>query len=192
MEEKVRLLSCKCQKISIFAFLLPLSYIFINYFNDEIIERCKPKLSFKLLKYNFPYIFYNNLPKVLSILCIFIIKSNAKGEASSSEQNRISRNYHIIVQNENRKKFLVLFFIISLIEVLQDDGDHLLYYYQKVIYIPPETRFIKGWLIEKKTGYIFFVPIFSYFILHTKIHRYHILALLLGYIGVIFINGCRF
>ena len=31
MEEKVRLLSYKYEKISIFAFLLPLSYIFINY-----------------------------------------------------------------------------------------------------------------------------------------------------------------
>lgn len=165
MEEKVRLLSCKCEKISIFAFLLPLSYIFINYFNDEIIERCKQVLSFNLLKYNFPYIFYNNLPKVLSIFWILIIKSNTKGETSSSKQNTIARNYHFIV-DENRKKFLLLFFIISLIEVLQDVGDYLLYYYQKVKYDSPDKRFIKEWLIEKKTGYIFFVLYFhiSYYI----------------------------
>ena len=188
MEDKVRLLSCKCEQISIFAFLLPLSYIFINYINDEIIERCKPELSFNLLKNNFPYIFYNNL----TIFCILIIKSNAKGETSSSKQNRITKNYHIIIENKGRKKFLLLFFIISLIEVLQDDGDYLLYYYQKVIYETPEKRFIKGWLIEKKTDYIFFIHIFSYFILHTEIHRHHILALLLGYIWGIFVNGCRF
>ena len=113
MEEKVRLLSCKCEQISIFAFLLPLSYIFINNINDEIIERFKPEFSFNLLKYNFPYIFYNNLPKVLSIFYILIIKSNAKGETNSSEQNKISRNYHIRVENENRKKFLFFFYYKS-------------------------------------------------------------------------------
>ena len=169
MEEKVRLLSCKCEKISIFAFLLPLSYIFINYFNDEIIERCKPELSLNLLKYNFPYIFYNNLPKVLSIFCILIIKSNSKGEPSSSKQNIITRNYHIIVENENRKKFLLLFFIISLIEVLQDVGDYLLYYYQKVIYDSPDKRFIKGWLIEKKLVISF---LYLYFHISFYIQRF--------------------
>ena len=111
MEEKVRLLSCKCEKISIFAFLLPLSYIFINYFNDEIIERCKPEFSFNLLKYNFPYIFYHNLSKVLSILCILIIKYNAKGETNSSEQNRISRNYHIIIEMKKGKNFCFYFLL---------------------------------------------------------------------------------
>ena len=44
----------------------------------------------------------------------------------------------------------------------------------------------------KKTGYIFFVPIFSYFILNTEIHRQYVLALLLGYFGAIFVNGVRF
>ena len=75
-----------------FCFFIAFIIYFYYYLNDEIIEHCKPELSFNLLKYNLPYIFYNNLPKVLSILCILIIKSNAKGEASSSEQNRISRN----------------------------------------------------------------------------------------------------
>ena len=193
MEEKIGLLSCKCdRRISIYAFLLPILFIFVRYCHDEIIDRCKPELSYKLLKYNFPYLFYNYLPKILSIFCILIIKSNAKGEISSSNKNIIIRNYHITVEKENRKKFLLLFFIISLLEVLQDDGDYLLYYYQKVLYEPPNKRFILGWLIEKKTGLIFFVPIFSYFILHTEIHRHHILALLLGYMGAIFVNGCRF
>ena len=104
MEEKVGLFSCKCElKISIYTFLLPLLYICIRYCHDEIIERSKPEVSFKLLKYNFPYLFYNYLPKILSIFCILIIKSNAKGEISSSNKNIIIRNYHITVEKENRK-----------------------------------------------------------------------------------------
>ena len=175
MEEKIGLLSCKCdRRISIYAFLLPILFIFVRYCHDEIIDRCKQELSYKLLKYNFPYIFYNNLPKVLSILCILIIKSNAKGEASSSEQNRISRNYHIIVEKENRKKFLLLFFFISLIEILQDDGNHLLNYYQNVIYDSPEKRPIKGWLIEKKLVISF---LYLYF---------HILYYIQRFIDIIF------
>ena len=193
MGENFGLLSCKCErKISIYAFLQPLLYIFIRYCHDEILDRCKPELSYKLLKYNFPYLFYNYLPKILSIFCILIIKSNAKGETRSPNKNILVGNYHNTVEKENRKKFLLLFFIISLLEVLQDDGDYLLYYYQKIINEPENERVIQGWLIEKRTGFIFFVPIFSYFILHTEIHRHHILALLLGYIGAIFVNGCRF
>lgn len=44
----------------------------------------------------------------------------------------------------------------------------------------------KNWL------YLFCTYIFFHFILLTEIHRHHILALLLGYIGAIFANGSRF
>ena len=192
MEEDERFISCKCKlKLSIYAFLLPFLFIFIRYCRDESFEISNPRKSFKILKYNFPYLFYLYLPKIFSIICILIVKSNAKGEADSSQRTSL-KNYHINVEKEKRKKVLLLFFIISLLEVLQDDGDSLLYYYQRATTEEGIERVIKGWLIEKKTGYIFFIPIFSYFILHTEIHRHHVLALLLGYFGAIFVNGVRF
>ena len=45
---------------------------------------------------------------------------------------------------------------------------------------------------RKKNGYIIFVPIFSIFILNKVLHRHHILALILGFIGAFIINLCRF
>jgi hypothetical protein len=48
------------------------------------------------------------------------------------------------------------------------------------------------WLVEKKTGYIIFVPIFSYLILDKEIYKHHSLALFLGIIGGIIVNFCRF
>ena len=44
----------------------------------------------------------------------------------------------------------------------------------------------------KKNWLYLFCTYISYFILHIEIHRHHILALLLGYIGAIFVNGCKF
>ena len=44
----------------------------------------------------------------------------------------------------------------------------------------------------KKTAYILFVPIFSYFILSKELYSHYLLALILGLIGVIIVNGCRF
>ena len=48
------------------------------------------------------------------------------------------------------------------------------------------------WLVEKKTAYILFVPLFSYFILSKELYRHHLLSLTLGLIGVISMNGCIF
>jgi hypothetical protein len=48
------------------------------------------------------------------------------------------------------------------------------------------------WLIEKKTGYIIFVPLFCYFILDHKFHRHQILALIIGLIGAFILNFVRF
>ena len=47
-----------------------------------------------------------------------------------------------------------------------------------------------GWW--KKTAYILFIPIFSYFILSKELYRHHLLALILGLIDVIILNGCIF
>ena len=48
------------------------------------------------------------------------------------------------------------------------------------------------WLLEKKTGYILFIPIFSYFLLNKQLYRHHLLSFILGFAGAIIINACRF
>ena len=191
MAKKARFVSFKCDlKLSIYSFSLPLFFICMRYFHEDLYHAYEPLESLKLLKYNLPYLFYCFLPKILSIFFIFIVKFNTKGESNILNENK--KIYHIMVEKKNRKKILLLIYIISLLEAIQKDGDSLLYYYG--IYEPIDGKeiFIKGWLIEVKTCLIFFVPIFSYLILHTEIHRHHNLALLFGYIGAIIVNGCRF
>ena len=169
-------------------------YIGIRYFHDEVFHLCKPRDSLKILKYNLPYLFYLFLPKIFSFIFILIVKSNTKGESNSSNKNLVIKNYHIDVEKRNKKKFLLLIYIISLLEALHEDLYSILYYYE--IYPMEEGKedeqYIKGWLIEKKSCFIIFVPIFAYLILHTEIHRHHYLALLFGYFGSIIANAVRF
>ena len=190
MKEKKPCIKISCKsKLSHYPFLVPIIYMFIRYFQDLLFEETEPKKSFKILRYNLPHLFYLYLPKVLSILLIPIIKFNTKGETDSEEKNIVLRNYHFIVKNKNRKKFILLIFLISLLEVICDNGGCVLYYYQRIEYFDKPHI---GWLIEKKSLYIIFVPILCYFILDKKIYKHHILALILGFIGVCIINICRF
>ena len=191
MNEKTSWIKCSCKsKLSYYPFLIPIIFMLIRYFQDRLFEVTKPELSFKILRYNLPHLFYLYLPKVLSIFLISIIKLNTKGEKDSGEQNIVLRNYHFIVKHKNRKKFILLIYIISLLEVVCDNGDCLLYYYQRIESKEPEKKL--GWLIEKKTLYIIFVPILCYFIMNKKLYKHHFLALILGFIGAFIINICRF
>ena len=192
MKEKKSYISCNCKtKCSFYTFLLPILFIIIRYFHDKFFELSKPYLSFKILKYNLPYLFYLYLPKIFSILLITIIKSNTKGESNNQEENIVLRKYHFIAITKNKKKMILLLYIISFLEVAQEYGDSILYYYQRME-IEKEKKIIKGWLIEKKTAFIVFVPILYYFILDKELHRHHILALILGFIGAFIINLYRF
>ena len=178
-------------KSSAYAFLLPFLFIAIRYCHDEVFHLCKPEEGLKLLRYNLPYLFYLFLPKLFSFIFILIIKFNTKGETNISNENIVVKNYHIAVKKRNKIKSFLLIYIISLLESLHEDVSSLLYYYE--IYTPnEEEKYIKGWLIEKKTCFIIFVPIFAYLILNTEVHRHHYLALLFGYFGNIFINVSRF
>ena len=190
MSEKAPCMKCSCKsKLSYYPFLIPIIYMIIRYFQDLLFEEAEPKKSFKILRYNLPHLFYLYLPKVLSIFLIRIIKFNTKGETDSEEKNIVLRNYHFIIKHKNRKKFILLIYIISLLEVVCDNGDCLLYYYQRIEYYDKPHI---GWLIEKKSLYIIFVPILCYFILDKKLYQHHILALILGFIGTCIINICRF
>ena len=157
MNESKSLISCNCKtKCAFYPFLLPILILFIRYFHDKMIEESKPPENFKILKYNLPYLFYLFLPKIFSFILILIIKLKIRGENTNPEQNLQLKKYHIFTENKNRKKVLLLFYIISFLEVVQDSGDFLLYYFQRAGNL--------AWLIEKKTGYIIFVPLFFYWI----------------------------
>ena len=185
MNENKSLILCTCKtKCSIYPFLLPILFMLIRYFHDKMIEESEPRLSYKILKFNLPYLFYLYLPKILSIILIPIIKLKLKSESNYPNENLSFKNYHIFTKNKNRKKILLFFYLISLLEVIQDTGDFLLYYFQRIGKM--------GWLIEKKTGYILFVPLFSYFILNKELYRHHILALIIGFIGAFIVNFIRF
>ena len=68
-----------------------------------------------------------------------------------------------------------LIYIINLLEALCDNGDCLLYYYQRIESKKEEQKL--RWLIEKKSLYIIFVLIICYFIMDKKLYKHHILAL---------------
>ena len=185
MNKNKSLILCTCKtKCSFYPFLLPIIFMFIRYFHEKMIEESEPPKSYKMLKYNLPYLFYLYLPKILSIILIPIIKWKLKSENNNPEQNLAFRNYHIFAKKENKKKLLLFFFIISLLTVIEDIGDFILSYFRMIEEI--------GWLIEKKTGFIIFVPIFSYYLLNKLIYRHHKFALILGLIGAFFVNLFRF
>ena len=185
MEESKFFIYCDCKtKCSLYPFLLPLFFMFIRYFHELMIEESKVPKSFKILKYNLPYLFYLYLPKILSVILISIIKFKLKSENNNPQQNLAFRNYHIFTEKKNKKKLLIYFYIISLLTVIEDIGDFLLYYFHKINKM--------GWLIEKKTGFIIFVPIFSYYLLNKLIYKHHILAVVLGLIGAFLVNFFRF
>ena len=190
MNRKTSYIKCDCKsKISIYTFLIPIIFMLIRYFQDLLFEETKPELSFKILRYNLPHLFYLYLPKVFSIFLIPIINFNTKGEIDSGKHLAL-RYYHFVARHKNRKKFIILIYIISLLEVVSDNGNCILYYYQRMESNDEEKKL--GWLIEKKSLYIVFVPILCYFILDKKLYKHHILALILGFIGACIINICRF
>ena len=192
-EQKTKFVSFNFKlKLSYFAFLLPFLFIVMRYCRDEVFHRCKPSENLLTLKYNLPHLFYLFLPKIFSFIFILIVKFNTKRETSSSNENLVVKNYHIATEKRNKKKSLILIYIISLLEALHEDLSSVLYYFE--IYVPKKghKKPIKGWLIERKTCFIIFVPIFAYLILHTEIHRHHYLAFLFGYFGCIFVNATRF
>jgi drug/metabolite transporter (DMT)-like permease len=112
------------------------------------------------------------------------MKYRTKDESNDNGQNKMIRRYHLSVQAENSKKILLIIYLISLLEVIYKEDDSLLIYFQKV-------KKIKK-LIEKRTGFIISVPIFSFFILNKKPYRHHYFAILLSIIGCLFINISRF
>ena len=185
MVEKEPLFSCYfCSKFNISLIILPISFVSIRFLHDKMYLFQRPKETFKIFKYNLPYLFYLYIPKLLSIILFFITKWKIKREGALVQTNILTKNYHIIKKNEYGKKIIIYLCIVSLLEVLYDNIDSLIYYY-----------IMKGkimWLIEKKTVNFFFVPLFSYFILDKILYRHHALALFLAIIGGVIINACRF
>lgn len=162
----------------IYALLLPISCMTLHFFQEIMIQDDN-----EILKYNLPFLFYYFLPKLLSLIIIPIIKSRNRSETIVKDQNKVIRRYHFSIEKENRKKILLLIYFISLLEVLYKTGDTLLYYLYKIGSIKL--------LIEKRTGFIIFVPLFSFFILHKKLFNHHLFALFLALSGALFIQISR-
>jgi drug/metabolite transporter (DMT)-like permease len=112
------------------------------------------------------------------------MKCKNKNESNDNTKNKMIRRYHLSVKAENSKKIFLIIYLISLLEVIYKEDDSLLLYFQNV------KKSKK--LIEKRTGFIISVPIFSYFILNKKPYRHHYFAILLSIIGCLFINISRF
>ena len=172
---------CNLNSLSyIYPGLLPISCMCIHFFQDKIFEID----SYKMLKYNLPLLFYYFLPKIFSIILIGIIHKKTKNEDIIKKEEKVLRRYHFFIQSENKKKVFFLIFIISLLEVIYKIDDSILIYLKKIGKI--------HLLVEKRSGFIIFVPLFSYFILHKKLYRHHLFALILALIGIFILNFCRF
>ena len=95
---KKYIFSCDIKTISFYPFLLPIIYMIFRFCKDQFINVSYPK-NLKILKYNLPYLFYLYLPKLLSIIFVLIIKYKTEGD--SHENNKFSKQNHII---SNTKK----------------------------------------------------------------------------------------
>ena len=187
-------ISCDCKsKVSLYPFVMPFITMIIRFLYDRIIEEGKDNNhTFKILKYDLPYLIYLNFPKLFSVFIVLIIEFKSKSESNLIESNVSSKNYHSIAKIADGKKFVLFIFIISFLEVLGFAGEHLLYYYQKISMDPKDEHHRLGWLIEKKNAYIIFVPIFCYLLLKNELHSHHIFSLIIGFIGAFIINLVRF
>ena len=160
MSKKKSCMSLNINSVSyIYAFLLPISCMLVHFFHELMVEKYIPEKSYKTLKYNIPFLFYYFLPKILTITLIPILKSRTRGESIVSQQKLI-RRYHFFIEHEKKKQIFAIIYIISFLEIIFKAGDTLLHYLYK------KNR-IKL-LIEKRTGFIIFVPIFSYIILKKR------------------------
>lgn len=171
-------------KLFIYPMLLPIACTFIHFFQEKMFKVSNPEKSYKMLKYNVPLLFYYFLPKVFTVIIPLFLKFFSKSESQDEYKNISMRRYHSIAQHENRKKILFIIFFISFLEVVYKVDDSLLYYLKKVNIINE--------LVEKRSGFIISVPLFSYLILNKKLFRHHIFALIIAVIGALFINCCRF
>ena len=154
-----------------YALFLPIFCMLIHFFQEVIFN----KTDNKILKYNLPLLFYYFLPKLFSIIIIPIRNAKAKGESNPNENNIALRRYHFSIKTEHKKKILIIIYIISLLEVIYKIDDSILNYLNKIERIKI--------LIEKRTGFIIFVPLFSYFLLKKRLFKHHLLALFILLFG---------
>ena len=151
------IISCNTKHISFYPILLPIIYMIFRYYKDQFINVSYPK-NLKILKYNLPYLCYLYLPKIFAIIFIPIIKHKTEGE--THEGNRITKRYHYATVQKSKKQMLLLIWLISLLEVIQENGDLLLYYYERMKQI--------AWLVEKKKWSYYFCTFFMLFITENR------------------------
>ena len=167
----------------IYVLLLPFSCMLIHFFQGIMVDKFEDNKDYEILVYNLSFLIYYFLPKFLSLIILIIIRYKNKNELIS-DNNKLLRRYHFSIEKENRKNILLLIYIISLLEVIYKMDDYLLYYLVKI-----ETIKV---LIEKRTGFIIFVPLFSLYILNKRLYKHHLIALIFTLLGAMIILITRF
>ena len=102
-----------CSKFNISLIILPISFLSIRFLHDKMFSYERPIASFKILKYNFPYLFYLYLPKLFSILVFLITKWKTKSEETQVQANVVTENCNIKYENNGTKIMVHVFFSTS-------------------------------------------------------------------------------
>ena len=163
----------------IYVLLLPFSCMLIHFFQGIMVDKFEDNKDYEILVYNLSFLIYYFLPKLLSLIILIIIKYKNKNELISDDKNKLLRRYHFSIEKEKRKNILLLIYTISLLEVIYKADDSLLHYLNKI-------KKIKV-LIEKRTGFIIFVPLFSLYILNKRLYKHHLIALIFTLLGAMII-----
>ena len=163
----------------IYVLLLPFSCMLIHFFQGIMVDKFEDNKDYEILVYNLSFLIYYFLPKLLSLIILIIIKYKNKNELINDDKNKLLRRYHFSIEKEKRKNILLLIYTISLLEVIYKADDFLLHYLAKIGEV--------GVLIEKRTGFIIFVPLFSLYILNKRLYKHHLIALIFTLLGAMII-----
>lgn len=132
--------------------------------------------SFSMSDYLFPSLIYIFISKIFSIiLCLISIiknqKESEKIKTSESDSNVLVRRYHLNVRSLKKSIIFLQIFIISFLETIFKAEDYF-------------NIFQKGAMIEKRIGFGILVPLLYHFLI-KKLHRHHLLAIIIYSIGYI-------
>ena len=163
-------------KYHIISLFIPFFYMATTYVQrDEILENEEKDNNPYDKDFQLPYFIIIFFSKTFSGFLYLISKYiiNKKLISSQLLSLRSTRIYHLNINSKKKSRIVIFIIIISFLEAFYN-LEHL------------RTLKIKS-LIEMKIGFIFFVPIFSHFILKTKYFRHHFVSLIIVFVGFIFI-----
>lgn len=159
-------------------FLLPMFCILFHIFQKKQFKNSDLDYG----KYQLLTLINNFTPKLFSFIFwkISLCLNKSEREERSSILIKV---YHEKVESTGKEiKVYLLIIFISFLEVLFKVEDFCMQY------IKYKKKEIQKELIEKRMGFIIFVPILSRVILKKKLYRHHIVSLIIAIIGCIMIS----